>query len=109
MEHDEVAFAVDVSAGPDGSTVVTPSGELDLATQGELRAALEAAGANGGLVLDLSLLRFLDTSGLRLILETAEASRRDGFAFSVVPGGPTVQRFFEVAGVTGLIPFAGDP
>jgi anti-sigma B factor antagonist len=104
MEHDEIEFAVDVGGGADGS-MVAPRGELDVATQEELRAALERQAARGAVTLDLSGLRFLDTSGLRLILETAEAARRDGFAFSVLPGAPAVQRLFEIAGVTELVPF----
>ena len=58
----------------------------------------------GAVTLDLAALQFLDTSGLRLILETAEAARRDGFAFTVLPGIPAVQRLFDVAGVTELRP-----
>jgi anti-anti-sigma factor len=105
MEHEEVGFSVDVATGHDGRAVIVPRGELDMATQHELRAALEEARAAGAVLLDLGELRFLDTSGLRLILETAEASRRDGFTFAVRPGGPAVQRLFEVAGVTALVPF----
>ena len=107
MDPDEIEFTVDVDVGPDGS-VVAPRGELDIATQGELRAALERQAARGALTLDLAGLRFLDTSGLRLILETAEAARRDGFEFTVLPGIPAVQRLFDVAGVTELVPFRGE-
>jgi stage II sporulation protein AA (anti-sigma F factor antagonist) len=106
MEHGEIAFSVDVATADDGRVVVTPSGELDMATQGELRAVLERAAAESSAVtLDLGELRFLDTSGLRLILETSEAARRDGFAFSVRPGAEPVQRLFAIAGVTDLVPF----
>jgi len=105
MDPDEIEFTVDVGGGADGS-VVAPHGELDMATQGDLRAALEQQAARGAVTLDLSGLRFLDTSGLRLILETAEASARDGFTFSVLPGVPAVQRLFDVAGVRELVPFA---
>ena len=104
MDRDELQFTVAIGGGPDGS-VVAPRGELDMATQGSLRAALERQAARGAVTLDLSGLRFLDTSGLRLILETAEASRRDGFTFTVLPGSPAVQRLFDVAGVTELVPF----
>jgi anti-anti-sigma factor len=109
MEHEEVAFSVEVVAGDDGRVVLVPRGELDMATQGELRAAIDVAKASGAVVLDLRVLRFLDTSGLRLILETAEATRRDGFGFTVVPGGAAVQRLFEVAGVAELVPFEDVP
>jgi anti-anti-sigma factor len=107
MDRDEIEFEVDVGGGPDG-TVVAPRGELDLATQSVLREALERQAQRGAVTLDLSGLRFLDTSGLRLVLETAEAARREGFAFSVVPGIPAVQRMFEVAGVMDLVPFRDD-
>jgi anti-sigma B factor antagonist len=105
MEPDDVQFTVDVLAGADGPIVV-PRGELDMATQGELRSALEREAAAGGvLTLDLSALRFIDTSGLRLVLEVAEAARREGSAFVVLPGSATIQRLFEVAGVIDLVPF----
>ena len=104
MDRDELEFSVDVGNGPDGS-VVAPRGELDIATQGELRAALEQQAARGAVTLDLSGLRFMDTSGLRLILETAEGARRGDYSFVVLPGIPAVQRLFEVAGVTELVPF----
>lgn len=107
MDRDEIEFSVDVGCGPDGS-LVAPRGELDMATQGQLREALERQSARGAVTLDLAGLRFLDTSGLRLILETAEAARRDGFDFTVLPGIPAVQRLFDVAGVTELVPFRED-
>jgi len=104
MDRDEIEFKVEVGGGSDGS-VVKPYGELDMATQGELRAALVRQAAAGAVTLDLAELRFLDTSGLRLILEMTQAARRDGFTFTVLPGRPAVQRMFEVAGVTDLVPF----
>ena len=104
MEPEDVPFRIELADGPEGP-VVRPHGELDLATQQELRDALTAHAGRGRLTLDLSELRFLDTSGLRLILETAEAARRDGFTFGVIPGPPAVQRLFEIAGVSEMVPF----
>jgi anti-anti-sigma factor len=106
VEQDDVTFGIDVREGPEG-TVVTPRGELDMATAGELRDALAAV--DGPLTLDLSALHFVDTSGLRLVLEVTDQARRDGRAFAVVPGIPAVQRLFEVAGVTELVPFTEGP
>jgi anti-anti-sigma factor len=107
MDREEIEFTVDVKSGDDGS-VIAPRGELDMATQGELRDALAQHAGRGAVTLDLSGLTFLDTSGLRLILETADAANRNGFAFKVLPGIPAVQRLFEIAGVRELVPFA-DP
>ncbi len=87
MDPDEIEFSVDVGGGPDGS-VIAPRGELDMATQGELRAAIERQAARGAVTLDLSGLRFLDTSGLRLVLETAEAARTRGLRVHRAAGHP---------------------
>jgi anti-anti-sigma factor len=104
MDAEEVAFAVDVTEEP-GEVRITPRGELDIATQGELRAVLGRHAGVATMVLDLGELRFIDTSGLRLVLETAEAARRNGRALAVLPGNAAVQRLFDVAGVAELVPF----
>ena len=104
MDAEQVAFTVGVTEEP-GELRVTPRGELDIATQGELRAVLDRHASAAPLVLDLGQLRFIDTSGLRLVLETAESARRDGRAFAVLRGNAAVQRLFDVAGVAELVPF----
>ena len=108
MDAEEVDFTVEVTEQPDGVRV-TPRGELDVATQSELRTVLEQHADAPAITLDLRVLGFVDTSGLRLVLETADAARRDCRAFWVVPGPPAVQRLFDVAGVAGLVPFRAEP
>lgn len=88
----------------DAGLVVTPVGELDIATAPELRAAL--ARRDDGLVLDLSELEFMDTSGVQLVVEVSRAAREAPFALSIVRGRPDVQRVFEIAGLEGVLPFA---
>lgn len=89
---------------PDGDrATVTPFGEIDLATAGEVEAQL-APLWNGGfheVVLDLVQVTFIDSSGLRVVVEAGEAAERHRVAFTVLPGPPAVQRTFEV---TGLAP-----
>jgi anti-anti-sigma factor len=49
----------------DDTTVVIPKGEIDLATRDDLRAALERC--NGSVVVDLSGVTFLDSSGIGVL------------------------------------------
>jgi anti-anti-sigma factor len=83
-------------------------GELDLSTvpivQAQL-AELEAAGFTR-LVLDLRQLRFLDSSGLRLLIDWDARARADGVEMTVIPGPPAVQRLFDLAGVTDRLRFS---
>jgi anti-anti-sigma factor len=94
---------------PDRASVfVRPVGELDLSTvpivQAQL-AELESAGFTR-LVLDLRQLRFLDSSGLRLLIEWDARARADGVELTVIPGPPEVQRLFDLAGVTDRLRFS---
>ena len=47
----------------------------------------------------------MDSTGLRLLLRWSETARTDGVALSIVPGGPAVQRVFELTGTLGALPF----
>jgi anti-sigma B factor antagonist len=86
---------------------IAPSGELDLATVPELRAAVEELRASGfdHLVLDLRGMSFLDSTGLRLLLELAAEARADAHRLELIPGPPQVQRLFELSGTTPLVTF----
>ena len=56
------------------AVVVAPAGEIDLATIDELQAVVDAAAAEaGGVVLDLREVTFIDSAGLRLVLQSARA------------------------------------
>ena len=91
---------------PDRAVVrVEPSGELDLATVEQVRGhILELLDAGFATVhLDLGRLTFLDSSGLRMILEARMHAAGLGSRLSVHPGPPGVQRAFELAGMTELV------
>jgi anti-anti-sigma factor len=85
----------------DGSVVVTVQGEVDLATATHVTTALAQAGALASreIVLDLTDVVFLDSSGLRAILSADAEARAAGVGFEIVPGPPPVQRVFEIAGL----------
>lgn len=89
--------------------VVSVQGDIDLTTFGAVESALDAArvGANV-LVLDLSEVEFMDTSGLRLVISEQQRAEADGYRFVVVPGSGKVRRLFDIAGFPGGHPLFGD-
>src|SRR5437763_7154533 len=94
-----------------GSTlVIAPSGEIDIATVGLVREAVEREHKDHErLVVDLRRVMFMDTSGLRYVLELSERAAQRGFEFRIVRGGRAVQRVFEVSGLDGRLPFVDEP
>lgn len=101
----------DVAADRQGSTLtISPRGEIDLATVDLVRGAVEAERREGdNLRLDLRGVEFLDTSGLRYVLELVDRAERDGFNVSIVRGPTAVQRVFEVSGLEPRLPFVDEP
>jgi anti-sigma B factor antagonist len=87
---------------------VCPVGELDIATVPLVEAELGELWSVGfaRLVLDLRGLCFLDSSGLRMLLEWQARSSADGVGFSVIPGPPEVERVIELAGVADQLEYA---
>jgi anti-sigma B factor antagonist len=84
-----------------------PIGEIDMATVPVLETHLSELTAAGfkQVTLDLRAVCFLDSTGLRMILEWDARSRADGFAFSLVAGPPTVQRLFDLTDTTARLSF----
>lgn len=95
-------FRVDVSR--DGGTlVVAPVGEIDLATREQLREALRPEEPAARVVLDLSEVSFMDTSGLGLVVEEMRGAGDAGREFILVRGPRPVQRLLDIAGLTPLL------
>jgi len=90
---------------------VAPSGELDIATAPELERTLRALVASGPglLVLDLRNLSFMDSTGLRLLLERDAAAREDSHRFALIEGPPEVQRLFSLTDTSGRFDFITAP
>jgi anti-anti-sigma factor len=102
-------FRCEVKQGR-ASAVVEIAGELDLATAGELDSALRSlANTKRAVTLDLRELRFIDSTGLRLILEIDAMARQDGFNFALVRGPETVQRIFAITGTEDRLVFVDAP
>ena len=96
-----MSLEVDV-VSQDPVTVITARGEIDLATVRALRDAIDGADAGApAVIVDLSEVTFLDSSGLRVL---AQCQRRltseDGTVrLRLVVAGTPVERVFDVTGL----------
>jgi anti-sigma B factor antagonist len=86
------------SAERDGLVHVSLRGELDLSTVGKVDDELQSVeGSSPNVVLlDLSDLTFLDSTGLRCVVRADERAREAGRRLVVVKGPEAVQRVFEI-------------
>ena len=91
-----------------GTHTVRLYGELDLAHTDAVREELERVEATDAraIVLDLSGLTFMDSTGVRLLLSAHARSRADANRLSLLRGPLSVQRVLELCGVEGMLPFA---
>lgn len=95
----------------EGAVLVGLFGELDISEVEEAEGALAAAEARQPevLVLDLRGLEFLDSSGIRLVVEADLRSRREGRRFIVVRGPEPVHRVFTIALLERRLEFVEEP
>jgi len=90
-----------------GLIVVSPAGELDLSNSDAFEEAISDARAKGAtaLVLDLTGLTFMDSSGLRLLLDSwNESQLADRRLMLVVPKDGLVRRVLEISGTDAILP-----
>jgi len=84
------------------------AGEMDLANAPDVERELirvEATNATK-IVIDLSELTFMDSTGIRLLITAHARSRTDGDRLLLVRPPARVFRVLTIAGVDGLLPFA---
>ncbi len=103
-----VDFRISVSSDGPRRTLML-AGELDLVSAGELEvvAAQVCAEELDELVVDLSGLSFVDSTGLRAIL-TCWDMTKGRCEFRLIRGPRAVQRLFEVTGLLDRLPFDGE-
>ncbi|MFJ9150480.1 STAS domain-containing protein [Streptomyces sp. NPDC102270] len=91
----------------DGITVLGLDGEIDHQSVGGLTRALAPAGASAErrVVIDLSRVTFMDSSGVNALIAAFQAARATGgwLRLVVVPGA--VLRTLQLVGLDTVIPF----
>jgi anti-sigma B factor antagonist len=86
-------------------TIVCLAGDLDFATVAEVMPVMEeeCARSPGQLVLDLSRVEFLDSSGISLLVTVHKRLAADGCSLIVTNPSPAASRVLEVAVVDQVL------
>jgi anti-anti-sigma factor len=98
----EEALEVGVERGAaDGEVVVSVAGELDPHTAPRVKEAIDTALEEGTtrLVVDLSRVTFIDSSGLRVIIGGHQRSESAGGAFVLRNPSEATARLLEITGL----------
>jgi anti-anti-sigma factor len=86
------------------AVVVVPVGEIDMATIDAVQAQIDAAAGEARLVvLDLREVTFIDSAGVRLVLQGTRELAATGRELAVVQGPAAVRRVFELVGLDGRV------
>jgi anti-sigma B factor antagonist len=98
-----------VDIKPDGSRpTLVISGEIDLVSSAQLRAAIDEALDDGAtsLELDLSHVSFMDSTGLGILANASDRTIEAGGSVRVRGASPTVIRLLEVTRLDSVIDVA---
>jgi len=105
-------MVLDMTTSREGPEIrLALGGELDIAegprVERELRALEQERPER--LVLDLSGLRFMDSTGLRLIVSSHQRLAADGRRLHIVPGPAQIQRIFRITRLDDRLHFVEVP
>jgi anti-anti-sigma factor len=106
----ESGFRV-VVADKGETSVIRVSGELDLASSPTLEAELERIATTDAslVVIDLTELEFMDSTGLSVLVRAHQRSEQSGQRFGLINGSQQVQRLLSLTGVAERLMLAGAP
>lgn len=91
----------------EGDYTLHLNGELDLAAAPALESRIRPLFEDGAsaLTLDLSGLRFIDSTGLAAVVLANALCDKHGCRFELLQGPRQVQRLFEITGLLKALPF----
>jgi anti-sigma B factor antagonist len=95
----------------DGTASIRLEGELDLASARRMEESLTALedGRPARLVVDLRRLAFIDSTGLRLLIQADARARERGGELILHPGDASIQKVFEMTGALDVLHFEDAP
>ncbi len=102
-------FEVTVGQSGTGRHIVAVTGELDMAVADGLWERIEPLLTPGGVVvLDGTEMSFLDSTGLRVLLQAGRHAEEQGAAFRLVVPQEAVRRVLELTGTADRLDTRAD-
>ena len=103
-------FRVEVR-NADATTVISVSGELDLASSPALEEELERVAQSDAqlVVVDLRGLEFMDSTGLSVLVRAHQRAEENGRRLGLVNGSQQVQRLLTLTGVADRLTLTDVP
>jgi anti-sigma B factor antagonist len=103
-------FRVEVRS-EDRTTVISVSGELDLASSPALEEELDRVAQSDAkvVIVDLRNLEFMDSTGLSVLVRAHQRAEEDGRRLGLVNGSQQVQRLLSLTGVADRLTLADAP
>ena len=97
-------LGIAIGSAPEGVHVIELVGELDLGTIPKLEPRLfKALRAHDAVVMDLSRLSFIDSSGIGLLIEAHRAGNGRRKLHTIVSPGSQAARVFAIAGIDRVL------
>jgi anti-sigma B factor antagonist len=94
-----------VASTEGGVTIISPRGELDMATSPAFREAIVTAFAGARYVVaDLADLAFLDSSGLAVLAVAHKRAAECGARFEIANPREQARNLMELTGVDNVVP-----
>lgn len=104
---DDATFSVAEDGGgdDDGERVIRLRGELDIESTPDLeRVLLRTRPPGQRVVVDLAELKFMDSTGLRVLLRARAAADQGRWEINLRNVPPTIRRLFDMTGVQAALP-----
>ncbi len=104
----ECASLLSIDASRRGDRyVISPKGDVDASTSARLGASIQEAEATDAkrIVVDLTGVTFMDSSGLHLLLDAQQRAARDSGRLRLIRGPRRVNRVFELTDTEDVLPF----
>jgi anti-sigma B factor antagonist len=99
--------ALQTTVDDDGVVVIV--GEVDIASAPTLDAVLQGLDASQPVEIDVSLVTFIDSSGLRALMTLLHRARENASMITLIDPQAAVLRVLEIAGIADLFLYRRPP